>query len=121
MATLWRDCLTESVLAGMNLNDHQTTVIPHLKISRQLTNADYRQLTGATERTAVRDLDDLVNKGLLVKTAKTGRGTAYRLALKPATNPTNLTPVEPDKMPPNPPSSGVSRHKNKTRSRKERS
>ena len=121
IVTLWRDWLTESALTGMNLNDRQTAVIPHLKISRQLTNADYRQLTGATERTAVRDLNDLVNKGLLVKTAKTGRGAAYRLTLKPATNPTNPTPAEPDKMPPNPPSSGVSMQKNKTRSRKERS
>ena len=92
--TLWRDWLTESVLVDMNLNDRQLTAFPHLKISRQLTNADYRQMTGTTERTAARDLDDLVNKGLLVKTARTGRGTAYRLALKPAINPP--TPPSPD-------------------------
>jgi ATP-dependent DNA helicase RecG len=102
VVTLWRDWLTESVLASLNLNDRQTAVIPHLKISHQLTNADYRQLTGATERTAARDLDELVNYGLLVKTAKTGRGTAYRLALKPAINQTNPTPLKPDKKPPNP-------------------
>jgi ATP-dependent DNA helicase RecG len=86
---LWRDWLTAHLLAGLNLNDRQNAVIPHLKISRQITNAEYRQLTGATERTAARDLEDLVSKGLLMKTAKTGRGTAYRLILKPVINPTN--------------------------------
>jgi len=94
-ATLWRDWLTASVLAGLDLNDRQKKVIPHLKISRQITNAEYRQLTGATDRTAARDLEDLVNKGLLMKTAKTGRGAAYRLAQKPAINPTNPTSGNP--------------------------
>jgi predicted HTH transcriptional regulator len=91
VATLWRDWLTAHVLVGLNLNDRQYAVIPHLKIRRQITNAEYRQLTGATDRTAARDLEDLVNKGLLTKTAKTGRGTAYRLGQKPAINPTNPT------------------------------
>jgi predicted HTH transcriptional regulator len=89
VTTLWRDWLTAYVLAGLNLNDRQHTVISHLKISRQITNAEYRQLTGATDRTAARDLEDLVSKGLLMKTAKTGRSTAYRLVQKPAINPTN--------------------------------
>lgn len=88
---IWRDWLTAHVLAGLNLNDRQHAVIHHLKISRQITNAEYRQLTGTTDRTAARDLDDLVNKGLLIKTAKTGRGTAYRLVQKPVINPTNPT------------------------------
>lgn len=79
VTTLWRDWLTAHVLAGMSLNDRQNKIIPHLKMSRQITNAEYRQITGATERTSARDLDDMVKKGLLTKTAKTGRGTAYRL------------------------------------------
>lgn len=87
--TLWRDWFTAHVLAGLNLNDRQNAVIPQLKISRQITNAEYRQLTGATDRTAARDLEELVRKGLLMKTAKTGRSTAYRLVRKPAINPTN--------------------------------
>ncbi len=111
--TLWRDWLTESLLARLKLNDRQNTVIPHLKISRQVTNAEYRQLTGAAERTATRDLEDLVTRGLLVRTAKTGRGTAYRLAVKPATIPPNPTPPKPDKNPPNPPSPGATGKKSK--------
>jgi ATP-dependent DNA helicase RecG len=111
--TLWRDWLTESLLARLKLNDRQSIVIPHLKLSRQLTNAEYRQLTGAAERTATRDLEDLVTRGLLVRTARTGRGTAYRLAVKAATNPPNPTPPKPDKNPPNPPPPGTTRKKNK--------
>jgi ATP-dependent DNA helicase RecG len=116
--TLWRDWLTESVLAALNLNDRQAAVIPHLKANRQLTNADYRKLTGATERTAGRDLEEMANNGLLIKTAKTGRGTAYRLTLKPVINPTNQTARKPARKPPNPPSaktvSKISRTKRKS-------
>lgn len=80
VVTLWRDWLTESALMGLRLSDRQLMAIPYLKISRLITNAEYRQVTGVTERTAGRDLDDMVQKGVLVKTARTGRGTAYRLA-----------------------------------------
>lgn len=99
--TLWRDWLTDSVLTGLDLNDRQKAVIPHLKISRQITNADYRKISGATERTAARDLDDLARKGLVLKTAKTGRGTSYRLVSKPDINQTKQTYNEPDKNQPN--------------------
>ncbi|MFA5055591.1 MAG: DUF4062 domain-containing protein [Dehalococcoidia bacterium] len=120
IVTLWRDWLTESVLLGLSLNERQTAVIPHLKIRRQITNADYRQLTGVTDRTAARDLDELVKKGLLVKTAKTGRSTAYRLPAKPAINPTNQTDAKPDKKPTNPSSPEAASKKN-GRSRKKQS
>ncbi len=81
-------------------------------------NAEYRKLTGATERTAARDLDDMVKKGLLVKTAKTGRGTAYRLPVKSAINATNQPAAKPDKKPPNPTDEPVSPE---VRNRKRRS
>ena len=90
-ATVWRDWLTAHLLASLNLNDRQQAVISHLKIHRQITNAEYRQLTGTTDRTAARDLEVMVSKGLLSKTAKTGRGTAYRLGQNPDINPTNPT------------------------------
>ncbi|MBU2602974.1 MAG: DUF4062 domain-containing protein [Actinobacteria bacterium] len=82
VVTLWRDWLTESVVRAFRLNERQSLVIPHLKISRQITNAEYRALTGAPERTASRDLDSMVKKGILLKAAKTGRGTSYSLAVK---------------------------------------
>ena len=73
VATLWRDWLTAHVLAGLNLNDLQNAVIPHLKISRQLT--------GETDRTAARDLEDMVKKGILNRYGDR-RGTFYGKAKK---------------------------------------
>lgn len=62
-----RDVLTQSVLEKMALNERQVKAIIHVKASLRITNTDYQQLTGATRKTAARDLDDLVKKGLLMR------------------------------------------------------
>lgn len=90
-ATLWRDWLTERVITSLGLSERQQTVLPHLKVHRRITNAEYRGITGVTDRTAGRDLEDLVNKGVLERTARTGRGAGYRVVTKPDINPTNPT------------------------------
>lgn len=90
-SSLWRDWLTQTVVTRMGLNGRQSAAIPHLKIRRRITNAEYRELTGVIARTASRDLEDLVAKGVLQKTSKTGRGTAYMLVQKPDINRTNKT------------------------------
>ncbi|HZT98108.1 MAG TPA: helix-turn-helix domain-containing protein [Ktedonobacteraceae bacterium] len=43
-----------------------------------ITNREYRELTGVSENTALRDLEELVEKGVLKITGKT-RGRQYRL------------------------------------------
>jgi len=83
IATIWRDWLTERFVAGLILNERQSKVIPHLKISRRITNSEYRALTGAIVRTATRDLDGMVGKGVLQKSGS-GRASAYLLVCKPA-------------------------------------
>jgi predicted HTH transcriptional regulator len=90
-ARLWRDWITDSLIVSLALTERQQAVLPHLKLHRRITNAEYRGITGVTERTAGRDLQDLVNKGLLERTAVTGRGAAYQVVAKPDRNPTNPT------------------------------
>ncbi len=90
----WRDWLTEQVLAAANLNDRQRIAIGRMKIARHISNQEYQELTGATARTASRDLTDLATKGILQKAAKAGRATHYSLAKKPAINTPN-TPNTP--------------------------
>lgn len=89
--TLWRDWLTDRIVTSIGLSERQRAVMPHLKLQRQITNAEYRGITGVTDRTARRDLEDLVKKGVLERTARTGRSAAYRLVSKPAINRTNRT------------------------------
>ena len=94
--TLWRDWLTDQILAALGLNGRQMAFIPHLKIQRKVTNLDYQRATGALDRTATRDLDDLTAKGVLQKVGRTGRGAHYLLAPKQDINPTNPPTPKPD-------------------------
>jgi Fic family protein len=43
---------------------------------------EYQILTGAIPKTAARDLEDLVAKGVLARIGRTGRGTHYVLSSK---------------------------------------
>lgn len=79
---LWRDWLTPKVLAGYNLNERQMRAIAILKAQGRITNREYREQTGVVIRTASRDLEDLVDKGVVEKVGTTGRNTFYVLAGK---------------------------------------
>ncbi|MDP3938665.1 MAG: ATP-binding protein [Deltaproteobacteria bacterium] len=91
VVTLWRDWLTEQAMSRMDLSDKQKQGIAFVKANGRITNRDYRELTGAIIRTASRDFEDLVSKGILGKVGTTGRSAHYVLALKQDTNRTNRT------------------------------
>ncbi len=91
VVTLWRDWLTAEVIAKLGLNDRQKKAIDYLKIKREITNREYQQLTGVINRTALRDLRDLVTFGLVEKIGETGRSTRYHLKNKHDINTTNTT------------------------------
>jgi ATP-dependent DNA helicase RecG len=63
--TLWRDWLTNEVLARFHLNERQLQAITYLKIHRRITNSEYQNLTGLIRKTAARDLNTLVEKGIV--------------------------------------------------------
>jgi predicted HTH transcriptional regulator len=86
--TLWRDWLTDEVLTGFHLNERQLQAIAYLKSSGVITNADYQRIAGSSQRTATRDLNELVQKGLITPEGK-GRGARYRLLRKRAINAPN--------------------------------
>jgi predicted HTH transcriptional regulator len=88
---LWRDWLTAAVVASLGLNDRQNKALGQLKTQRRITNREYRQIAGTIARTAARDLDDLVDKGLLQKVGATGRSTYYAVVSKRDVNGTNRT------------------------------
>jgi len=80
--TVWRDWLTAEVLAGYNLNERQMKAVGIIKAQGRITNREYREQAGVIIRTASRDLEELVDKGLLEKIGTTGRNTFYVLARK---------------------------------------
>lgn len=83
--TLWRDQLTNKVLAELQLNERQLKAVAVLRLEHRMTNSRYQAITGATRPTAKRDLEELVKKRVLVSTGA-GRGAAYEMRLKRLTN-----------------------------------
>lgn len=91
VVTLWRDWLTGEVLAGYNLNERQIKAIDFVKVNGRITNRNHREQTDVIARTASRDLENLVEKGLLEKIGTTGRSIFYVLQRKLDINRTNRT------------------------------
>lgn len=74
--TLWRDWLTARVLAELALNNRQKQAMIVTRSVGRITNADYQQVTGASRPTAIRDLADLVAKGVFARRGE-ARGAYY--------------------------------------------
>ena len=81
VTTVWRDWLTGSVLSGLGLSERQLQAVAHIKRHRRITNADYQQLVKTTRKTATRDLDVLVVKGVFRRVGEK-RGSHYVLSTK---------------------------------------
>ena len=91
VTVLWRDWLTERVMAQLGLNERQRKALPIIRGRGQITNREYREITGTIARTAARDLDDLVKKRILRMIGTTGRSTVYAFAREQDINETNRT------------------------------
>lgn len=79
VTTIWRDWLTPEVLAGFNLNERQMKAVSHIKGTGRISNSEFQELASITRKTAARDLDDLVQKDILVRMGEK-RGSYYILA-----------------------------------------
>ena len=65
--------------------------VMHVKVHGRITNRDYCDLTETIYRTASRDLQDLVSKGVLRKIGVTGRNVHYVISRKQDIKRTNRT------------------------------
>jgi ATP-dependent DNA helicase RecG len=65
-------------LVGRGLNDRQIRAVEYLRTHGRLTNREYQQLFGVAERTALYDLQGLVQAGLVLPVSS-GRGRYYIL------------------------------------------
>jgi predicted HTH transcriptional regulator len=75
--TLTRDWLTETLMEEMGLNERQQNGVALARRQGRITSRDYQQLTGASARTASRDLDGLISRGILSKVGRRGPATYY--------------------------------------------
>ncbi|HPM84569.1 MAG TPA: ATP-binding protein [Candidatus Anammoximicrobium sp.] len=77
--TLWRDSLSKALFSVQGISERQRQAVEYAKQRGQITNNEYQVLLGVSKRTAHRDLNELVRRGVLEKVGSTGRGTAYVL------------------------------------------
>lgn len=82
LSTVLRKAQVWDVLAGHPLNERQHKVINRLLdgFEGKLTTSKWAALAKTSPDTALRDISDLVARGILVKDAAGGRSTSYSLA-----------------------------------------
>jgi len=76
--TFLNDIYTEDYLTQLGVNYRQKQAVHFVKQNGYITNSRYQQEYQVSERTALRDLDDLVFRKILVKTGDK-KGTRYLL------------------------------------------
>jgi len=81
VVTLWRDWLTDETLRSLHLTDQQKQGALYVKKAGKITNSEYQKLVGVARKTAARDLNRLVEKGVFERVG-TKRGAHYVLAGK---------------------------------------
>ncbi|MBU4245569.1 MAG: transcriptional regulator, partial [Nanoarchaeota archaeon] len=79
-----KDIYTEEYLRDMGMNERQIKAVLYAKESKRITNKEYQQVCNTSERTASRELSELVKKSVFRQIGITGKGTAYILAAKGA-------------------------------------
>ncbi|NML89165.1 Fic family protein [Sphingobium sp. TB-6] len=82
LASVMRKARFWESVADQPLNERQRKVVSRLLegFEGKLTNAKWAAITKASSDTALRDISDLIQRGILVKDPAGGRSTSYSLA-----------------------------------------
>lgn len=77
--TFRKDIYTEEYLKNIGLNERQVEAVMYAKERGRITNKEYREISGVTDRTALRDLNTICEVGVFRRIGVTGRKTEYIL------------------------------------------
>lgn len=90
VVTVWRDWLSEKVMATFDLSNRQRQAIAQIKSKGRISTGEYRDMVKISDSTALRELRQLTKLGILKKVGGTGRAAHYIVAkAKPVINPSN--------------------------------
>ena len=78
LSELFKDRFSVENLQKLNLNERQTKAILFIRGKHSISNSEYIELCSVSDRTALRDLDDLVEKGILQRIGEK-KGSKYQL------------------------------------------
>ena len=79
ITVIWKDIFTEKYLSDLGLNERQTKAVKYVKENQRITNKEYREVCQTSDRTATRDLTQLVLLKVFKQIGVTGKGTEYVL------------------------------------------
>ena len=74
--TLFKDIYNEHYLSKLDLNERQVKAIRYIKENKVITNKTYREMFDITDRTVLRDIEELVEFKMFKKIGN-GRATKY--------------------------------------------
>jgi len=77
---LYKDNITLEQLIKLGFNDRQVKAVLFVKEKGRITNKEYQTLNKVSDRTALRDFEELVEKGIFVKLGNK-KGTVYKLSI----------------------------------------
>jgi Fic family protein len=82
LASVFRKARFREAHAGVTFNDRQRLILARLLdgIEGKLTSSKWAKLAKCSQDTALRDILDLVDRGILTKDAAGGRSTSYSLS-----------------------------------------
>ena len=75
----YKDKFTEENLKKLGFNERQIKAVMYVKRKGKITNKEYQALNIISKKTASRDLNFLVEKGVFEQIGVTGKGTEYVL------------------------------------------
>ena len=75
-----RDKYNKEDLSKLGLNDRQIKAVLYVKEKGRITNSEYQKLNGSISKTALRDLDDLINREIFTRSGE-GRNVYYRISM----------------------------------------
>jgi len=79
MVTLFKDNLTEEQLVKLGLNARQVKAVLYVKEKGRITNKEYQSINETSDRTASREMAELVNTNILEQAGSFGAGSFYKL------------------------------------------
>ena len=75
---LWRSTITDEYLEKIGISERQRIAIKFIKQKGRIQRSEYVELCSCSAKTAYNDLQDLVNKDILIAHSK-GKKTYYTL------------------------------------------
>jgi ATP-dependent DNA helicase RecG len=79
LVTLYKDNLTEEQLVKLGLNARHVKAVQYVKEKGKITNKEYQEINDISERTASRELSELVKNGIFEQAGSFGAGSYYQL------------------------------------------